>query len=77
MDTNLAAGLAEKGKRTLLIDLDPQANLTIGIGAEPESFSVAIHHVLLKKAPISEAILKIPPQKATRTNKLTLGYHRV
>jgi chromosome partitioning protein len=55
---NLAAGLAEKGKRTLLIDLDPQANSTIGLGIEPESFSVAIHQVLLKKAPISKAILK-------------------
>ena len=35
---NFAAGLARQGKRTLLIDLDPQAHSTIGLGIEPESF---------------------------------------
>jgi chromosome partitioning protein len=29
---NLAGALAEEGRRILLIDMDPQANLTVGIG---------------------------------------------
>jgi len=36
---NLAAGLARAGKRTLLIDLDPQAHATIGIGLDPEGLA--------------------------------------
>jgi len=36
---NLAAGLARAGKRTLLIDLDPQAHATIGIGLDPANFT--------------------------------------
>jgi len=33
---NLSAGLAARGHRILLIDLDPQANATSGIGSEPD-----------------------------------------
>ena len=35
---NLAAGLARAGKPTLLIDLDPQAHATVGLGLDPETF---------------------------------------
>src|SRR5690606_16027819 len=35
---NLAAGLAMAGHRTLLVDLDPQAHATIGIGLSPDEF---------------------------------------
>lgn len=34
---NLSACLADKGKRTLLVDLDPQGNATSGIGIDKES----------------------------------------
>lgn len=54
---NLSAGLARKNKKTLLIDLDPQAHSTIGLGIEPESFSASISDVLAKKKPITETIL--------------------
>ena len=55
---NIAAGLARKGKKTLLVDLDPQAHSTIGLGIEQESFSASISDVLAKKKPIKETILK-------------------
>lgn len=54
---NFAAGLARQGKKTLLIDLDPQAHSTIGLGIEPESFTASISDVLAKKKPIGEIIL--------------------
>jgi len=46
---NLACGLALKGKQVLLIDFDPQAHSTIGLGIEPGSFRFAIHDVLVNK----------------------------
>jgi len=54
---NFAAGLARQGKKTLLIDLDPQAHSTIGVGIEPESFTASISDVLARKKPIGETIL--------------------
>ena len=54
---NLASGLAMEGKRVLLIDLDPQAHSTIGLGVEPSSDKPAIHDVLKKKA-INNAVLQ-------------------
>jgi chromosome partitioning protein len=52
---NLAIGLAIRQKRTLLIDLDPQANATYAtLGAlEP---GATVYHVLIGKAAIQEAI---------------------
>jgi chromosome partitioning protein len=44
---NLGACLAERGKRTLLIDLDPQANLTVGLGIPWYELGNALHTVLL------------------------------
>lgn len=54
---NFSAGLAIKGKKTLLIDLDPQAHSTIGLGIEPESFKASISDVLSKKKSIKDVIL--------------------
>lgn len=54
---NFAAGLALQGRKTLLIDLDPQAHTTIGLGIEPESFQASISDVLAKKIPIKDIIL--------------------
>ena len=51
---SLGAALAEGGQRVLIIDLDPQANATSGLGVVK---SGAIHSVLLKEQPISESVV--------------------
>ena len=44
---NLAAGLAQSGKRVLLVDLDPQANATMGSGIDKRSLTQTVYQVLL------------------------------
>lgn len=44
---NLGACLAERGKRTLVVDMDPQANLTVGLGVPWYELDDALHSVLL------------------------------
>lgn len=53
---NLSAALAAKGKRILLIDLDPQANATSGIGHEPDG-EASMYKPLLGECHISEKII--------------------
>ena len=57
---NLAAGLAQVGKRVLLIDLDPQANATTGLGLGSSATST-IYHVLLGELPLSAVLLNASP----------------
>jgi len=56
---NLAACLAAKGFRTLLVDLDPQANATSGCGAAAESLNASTYEVLLGQIPIHSAVRPI------------------
>jgi chromosome partitioning protein len=44
---NLAAGLALAGRRVLLVDLDPQANATMGSGVDKRALKQTVYHVLL------------------------------
>jgi len=44
---NLAAALAEKGNRTLIVDLDPQGHSTIGFGYDPDELSMTIYEALI------------------------------
>lgn len=55
---NLSAVLAAGGKRTLVIDLDPQAHLTIHLGADAESAPSGAYAVLTGGRPLQEAILQ-------------------
>lgn len=43
---NLAAALAELGKRTLLIDLDPQAHATLHLGVDPDQLERSVYDLL-------------------------------
>lgn len=44
---NLSASLAAAGYRTLLVDLDPQANATVSVGVDPATLERTIYHVLV------------------------------
>jgi chromosome partitioning protein len=50
---SLAAALVEMGKGVLVIDLDPQANLTLAVGIEPSTIRRSIANVLLESNTIN------------------------
>jgi chromosome partitioning protein len=54
---NLAASLARLNYRILLIDVDPQANATSGVGIERKTAQRSTYHVLVLQEPIENAIL--------------------
>ncbi len=45
---NLAACLAASGRKTLVIDMDPQANATVSLGVDPGGLARTIYHVLVE-----------------------------
>lgn len=53
---NLAAFLAEKGKKVLIIDIDPQGNAGFGVGVNAEESANTVYEVLIGQCPIEEAI---------------------
>ena len=55
---NLAAYIALFGKRVLLVDLDPQANTTSGVGINKHSVSKSTYHILLEELEIREILQK-------------------
>jgi chromosome partitioning protein len=61
---NLGVALFEKGMRVLAIDLDPQGNLTMSQGWNPDEIERSMFDVLVHKLPISEII---------RTHEIDVG----
>ncbi len=53
---NLGVALHERGKRVLLIDLDPQGNLTMSQGMNPDAIERSMFDVLVHRVPISDVI---------------------
>jgi chromosome partitioning protein len=51
---NLAAALAELGHRTLLVDLDPQANSTSGLGLDPTRARLNVYHLLTGESEVQQ-----------------------
>src|SRR5438552_2229523 len=61
---NLGVALAEEGKRVLAIDLDPQGNLTMSQGWNPDEIDRSMFDVLVHRLPITEII---------KTNEIDVG----
>lgn len=56
---SLGAALAERGRRVLLVDLDPQACLTFSTGVDPDRLEVSLYEVLTAKAATADARLEV------------------
>ena len=57
---NLAAALAQIGKRVLVIDLDPQGNATMGSGIDKRKLELSVYDVLLENAAVTEVRQRSP-----------------
>jgi chromosome partitioning protein len=55
---NLGACLAVAEKRTLIVDIDPQANATSGVGIKKDQVSRSIYDVLIDDAPLGDVIVR-------------------
>ncbi|MGB1377453.1 MAG: ParA family protein, partial [Miltoncostaeaceae bacterium] len=53
---SLAAALHEKGQRVLVVDLDPQSNLSMSQGIDVENLRDGMYDVLVKSLPIAEIV---------------------
>ena len=58
---NLAACLAASGHKTLLVDMDPQANATSGCGAGVDSLGGSVYEVLLGEVDLASVICAVEP----------------
>ncbi len=57
---NLTASLGSKGKKILLVDIDPQGNSTSGLGINKRTLKKSSYDVLTGECPAEEAIVKTP-----------------
>jgi chromosome partitioning protein len=53
---NLAAAFAEEGSRVLCVDMDPQGNLTMSQGIDPDTLDMSMYDVLVHKVPVRDVI---------------------
>ena len=55
---NLAASLGLLGKKTLLVDLDPQGNSTTGVGINKSELKKSLYELLTDRAETKEVVVK-------------------
>jgi chromosome partitioning protein len=53
---NLGAALAELGFRVLVVDLDPQANATTGLGIDARTFEISMYDVLMRDSSLEDCV---------------------
>lgn len=70
---NLGAALAEQGKKVCLIDLDPQAHLTINYGLDPSPDIVSLYDVLVEEKGFLEALHRIDERIAIIPSSIDLA----
>ena len=55
---NLSACLADKGKKVLAVDMDPQGNMTSGLGLDKESIEKTVYDMIIGESDIEEVLQK-------------------
>lgn len=60
---NVSAGLALAGQRVLLVDVDPQANATSGLGVNPRQLNRGIYNVLSGNLTMRDVLFKTPVEQ--------------
>lgn len=72
---NLAAALAVAEMRVLLVDIDPQANATSGVGIQRGSFRRSLYHVLVLEEPLATVALntELPLLKIIPSDRNLIG----
>jgi chromosome partitioning protein len=53
---NLAAAFAEVGSRVLCVDMDPQGNLTMSQGIDPDTLDTSMYDVLVHRTPVRDVV---------------------
>ena len=69
---NLSACLAQRGKRVLLIDIDPQGNATSGLGIEAHT-DKSVYNVLIDDMDMSETIVKTMIKNTAVNNYVSIN----
>jgi len=64
---NLGVALRERGLRVLAVDMDPQGNLTMSQGIDPENLERSMYDVLVHRVPIEEVIVEAEVDVACST----------
>jgi chromosome partitioning protein len=66
----LGAAFAEQGQCVLVVDLDPQAGLTVSLGLDPDVLAQTIYHALLEEADLTQIIVptKVPQMELVPAN---------
>jgi chromosome partitioning protein len=57
---NLAAAIAIAGRRTLLVDADPQGNTTSGVGIAKLELQLSLYDALVEEHPVQDVVLRVP-----------------
>lgn len=71
---NLGTAFVEQGQRVLLVDLDPQAGLTISLGFDPDTYEKTIYQVLIEETTLKQVIIPTRiPQLALAPSNLDLA----
>lgn len=71
----LGVALAERGRRVLLVDLDPQASLSWACGIDPDGLERSVHDVMLGRSKLSDVLVELEapePRTGRRPGRLDL-----
>jgi len=54
---SMAAALAERGRRVLAVDMDPQGALTYSMGIDPDTLDETVNDVLVRRLPVEKVVI--------------------